>query len=184
MMFFTRFIFLTALIFLSSHVYATSSTDEVVRSAEEIVTYWDRVVSKEYTIVDGNDGVWGVYRSKSLSPLKYDIRKTDSLVSPYMLIMSFKAKWDNNYDSINANLKSEVFDNNFGFTSKEDAIKNTTEKDYMGSKPRKYDCVIYYSYQKNRWVFNRSNSDFKGYINENSSVEMKNAIFPQIAIMK
>ena len=152
------------------------SNDILIKSAEKIVSDWEKLLSKDHLFASGEYDCWGVYRSTISGPLSYDIQKTDSIVSPYILIISGKVQWDQNLSSQHADKYSEVENENFGFTTKEKALAHITEKDFGIDTQRVYNLKIIYSYQKGSWVLKKFNSLFIEFLGENSSKNIKEAI--------
>ncbi len=70
------------------------ATDEamVAASAEKIVKSWEKLVPKKkdkVAVYNRFDKYWKVREFKSTS-VKFDVQKTDSIVSPYILIVSIE----------------------------------------------------------------------------------------------
>ena len=150
-----------------------ATSEMLVLSAEKIVQAWSVLLNQDYSLIEGDGGSWGVYRSVFLPPLKYDVKRTDSLVSPYKLIITGKAKWDSNFESLDADVYSEVFETNFGFSSREKALASTKESDFSRGKGRKYNLIIQYSFRNGSWVINEVSDDLHGFLGENSSSGIK-----------
>lgn len=149
------------------------SNDILIRSAEIIVSDWTKLLSSDHKFVSGENNVWGVYRSVLMQPLSYDIQQTNSIVSPYLLIIYGKSKWEHNFDSKHSDKYSEVFESNFGFKTQETALINIFDDDFGVKAKRIYDFKIYYSYQNGFWILKNTCSDFNEFVNENSSKGIK-----------
>ena len=75
--------------FLMAPQKAFSITNEkLIESAKQIVSQWSRLLIEDHTLVDGEYGIWCVYRSVLVSDLSFDIQETSSIVSPYLLIIT------------------------------------------------------------------------------------------------
>ena len=164
---------LTLLLLLLPIGSSAVTNDILLSSAKEIVLDWTTLLSQEHREVNGEYGSWGVYRSSIVGPLSYDIQKTSSIVSPYVLIISGKAKWDHNFASKRADVYSEVYEMNYGFSTEEKAIQNTSEDDFGNDIKKIYDFKIFYSYQEGSWIFKNANSDFNSFLLEDTSKDIK-----------
>ena len=142
------------------------SEDKVVSSAEEVVSRWENLFSKDIYLLSyhEDDPVYSV-QVVHLVPgsISFDVKKTDSIVTPYKLIVNFAINSKSNSDSPGA-------DHVFGFKNKEDALKHMKEADFrdktltrdeqlkVQAYPRKVTC--YYAFQKGSWEFKGGDSNF------------------------
>lgn len=148
------------------------SEDRVESSAEDLVGKWEKLISKEPSLLYYYDdmGAWSVTKIHLVSgSLGFDIRRTNSIVTPYRLIIYLKTNFSGNDGSPNANfVKSNG--NKFGFKTAKDALNNTKpidlSMDSFKGIPFEYDLAIYYAFQKNFWVFKNGNDDFNFYIGQ------------------
>ena len=169
-------ILLSAFILISSQTTHAVSEENLIVSAKKIVQQWSGLLKKDHSTVSGEYDTWCVYRSALIGDLSYDIQKTNSIVSPYLLIITGKAQWGSNLDSPNADNPSEVFDNNQGFTTKEKALQNVKESDFIGDSVRYYDIRIYYTLREDVWTMKEPNRDFIDFMNEKTSSAIKELI--------
>jgi hypothetical protein len=90
-------------------------------------------------------------------PLKgkssFDVKKTNSLVSPYFLVITFDADlWHNGKGSSADYRVSRASDFYLGFTTKEKALAHMKPSDFtyhIGLA----DLTLFYAFQKNCWVY-------------------------------
>jgi hypothetical protein len=151
---------------IETKVWAIDET-KLVSSAEKVVEAWGKVLSKEVDLVSyTSSGYWRVRRHKLIDgTLSYDIKKTDSIVSPYMLIVGFKTFFMDNDSSPNA---KGYYDQNlkkwYGFKTAEEALTNTNPIDFApditGRRGLDLDLKVHYAYQKVIWVLKGGNRLF------------------------
>jgi hypothetical protein len=146
---------------------------KLASSGEKVVEAWGKLLSNNVDLVsydrlpDARSGYWAVRRHKFIDgSMAYDVKKTDSLVSPYMLIVSFKTLFLDNASSPNANGHYDNFLRKwFGFKTVEEALSNTKSIDFppdpKGRVGRDLDLKVYYAYQKGIWVLKGGDRYFK-----------------------
>lgn len=157
--------------------YAQSAGEvKIKRSAEKVVDAWSEVFAQKHLLVSGEGGIWCAYRSRIDGGVSYDIRKTDSIISPYLLIISGSAEWASNLESPKATRYNEMKSANFGFNTKEEAMQNVSENDFLGGTKRTYRIELPYALQEGYWVLKAPNHDFLRFLTENSSEQIKNSV--------
>jgi hypothetical protein len=95
----------------------------------------------------------------------YDIKRTDSIISPYLLIVSLRTSFMDNAASPNANGHYDSFlKKTYGFKTAEEALANTKPMDFppesTGKVGGELDLKIQYAYQKGVWVLKGGNNLF------------------------
>lgn len=149
------------------------TNEMLISSAKNIVTKWDNLLRDDHTLVSGDEGIWCVYRSTLIGDLSFDIQETNSIVSPYLLIISGQTRWDHNLNSIFADRENEVVSGNFGFTTKEKAMSHVKPSDFGHGVTRLYDIKLFYAYQGGSWIFKDPNTDFINFLDEKTSKGIK-----------
>ena len=94
------------LLLYSVTICGAISEEKIVTSAEEIVTFWKNLLSNNLSIVFYNPEMkyWYVKRLILVNrSLDFDIKKTDSITTPYQLIIRFSFNRWHNRLSPNAN---------------------------------------------------------------------------------
>ena len=140
---------------------------QLTASSEKVVDAWAKLLSQNVDLVSYyRNGYWSIRRHKLIpGSMSYDIKKTDSIVSPYMLIVSFSTSFMDNGLSPNAN---GYFDKSlrkwFGFSSAEEAFAKTKLEDFppdfRGKVGGDLDLSVRYAYQKGVWVLKGGNDWF------------------------
>ncbi len=156
----------------SQSVNAEVNKDELISSAEKIVFSWEKMLTKGYYGL--TETVWNEKCSKSFAVCKilwvkdsgaYDIKTTESIISPYELIIMFKAEdFNTNAESQHANSWcSGAPGNNWGFKSAEDAFLHIDESDFkINNGSLIIDIVLKYALQKENWILKDILWVFKG----------------------
>jgi len=179
-----RFISLASIVFImfvcSSNSYISFAADEtkLVSSAERLIQEWKTMISNGYYPV-GKDAGSKMWRADKISYVKgsesYDIKRTDSIVTPYILIIRFKiSTLGSNYLSPNANgVYSDYFKRTVGFKTSEEALKNLKETDfldrdsftneYVKKKGSVGGVMCNYSFQNNNWVLKDGDTAFHAF---------------------
>lgn len=137
--------------------------EQLTLSAKKVINSWTALLhNKPYLAVLGGDDYWGVTWFNLVdNSVGFDIKKTESIISPYLLIISFQVLKSSNFTSPNANYLTDK-SKYFGFKTKEDAMANTKEIDFSQSFYARgiYKVIIYYSLTENNWILNGGNEDF------------------------
>lgn len=179
-----RLHFFIMIVFIGLLSYACSkAVDEtmVLSSAEQIVEKWKQLMShglKIAVLEEGSD-LWHAKRLNLFGPINYDVKKTDSLVSPYLLILTFKVFENSNYGSPNANGYSENLNQKVGFKTGEDALANVELNDFTDISTL-YNVEINYALQKGVWILESGNSGFDKLIKSNLKHTENNHISKKI----
>ena len=145
-------------------------TDEttLLSSAEKTAKAWEQLLSKGIDLAScetrgGYYKYWHVMRFKYTGNVGFDIRKTDSIVSPYMLIINFETNFWDNARSPNANghfSETPELKKWYGFKTSEEALNNVKPIDF--DKEDVINCTVYYAFQKGFWVYKGGNDYFEG----------------------
>ena len=161
--------------------------DKVISSAEKVVNKWEEVLMKGVYIVSltafCEKDTWKVNKPTPIKgSFSYDIRKTDSIITPYQLIISFKSLIGENKNSPNANstkiedkwsgtipITTTKVEVKCGFKTIQDALNHIEPTDFKNKTfdnkdDHIFDLVINYSFQKNSWIFKGGNREFMAYI--------------------
>jgi hypothetical protein len=125
------------LIFISSVAYSWAISDnEVGSSAEKLVSSWEKLLSKGVNLAwySELDDIWKVFKPMPAEgSFKYDIKKTDSTTTPYKLNICFKAAFNDNLLSPNANAILKSTQKKGGFKTCNDALVHTKPTDFEAS---------------------------------------------------
>jgi len=165
-------ILLTVALFMFGGInnYSLASDDEVlISSGKSILLTWENMLSKGYIDVSQDKG--GGWRAGKHLWLpgsgSYDIKKSDSIVSPYILILKFQTRYlGTNGFSPNANGPYyKYFKRKYGFNTAEEALANCSDVDFvdqngMSAKEHVYDIMLSYLYQDGSWIIGKGNEDF------------------------
>lgn len=153
---------ISCLILLQANFVFSADDQEILLSGEKLVTSWNEAFAKEVDSVRqfGYEHGWCVERYKLIDgTLGYDIKKTDSLVSPYTLIISLKVLTSDNCSSPNANGSySKMLKKVHHFKTIEDALNNRLPTDFYPEWTER-DIKINYAYQKGKWIFKGGNNN-------------------------
>jgi hypothetical protein len=150
--------------------YSFASDNELlISSGKKILLTWENMLSKGYIDVSQDKG--GAWRAgKHLwvpGSGSYDIKKSDSIVLPYILILKFQTRYlGTNGFSPNANGPYyKYFKRKYGFNTAEEALANCSDADFveqdgMPAKEHVYDIMLSYLYQDESWNIGKGNQDF------------------------
>lgn len=161
-----RFI-IASLIILTHLVSAAVAADQesIIASAENVSSIWEKELSRGLDIVwfHPGDQYWSVsrYTLVSGSP-SFDVKRTDSIISPYNLILTFTAYHQDNINSPNANGIIKSVKRRGGFNTAEDALRNVSTGDFGKKLP--YKMRVLYSLQRDVWILKGGNDDFNLFI--------------------
>ena len=153
--------------------------EKVLSSSEKIAASWQTMLDNGLDLVHhGIGSCWLVSRYVIVGLVSYDVEKTDSLVSPYQLILTFKVREFHNGLGADRNGHYDKSEKKwFGFKTAEEALAHRSPDDFVDNfaeickdRPelricKPIDCTIYYAFQKNAWVYKGGNKMFEAYIN-------------------
>src|SRR3972149_9797950 len=105
---------------------------QLTASGEKVAEAWGKLLSQNVDLVSYIDSsYWGIRRHKLISgSMGYDIKRTNSIVSPYMLIVSFRTSYMDNARSPNATHYSKLLKRTWGFKTAEEALSNPKSIDF------------------------------------------------------
>lgn len=141
-------------------VFALSEEQEITSSGGRLTGLWKDMLSDEQKITEEiKPGYWGVtkYKFNDIS-FGYDIQRTNSLVSPYKLIINFKGNFVTNQQSPYAN-SSSLNGKWYGFKTREEAVNHATDMDFSND-PISCEFTVIYAYQDGFWTFKGGNDLF------------------------
>lgn len=134
--------------------------EKLIASGERITASWKRLLSMGLQILSCDvNGIWSVDKHILIGESNFDIRKTDSIVSPYMLTITFDTKLSSNTTSPNANYHASSLNKMLGFKTANDALRHTQEIDFDRGFPWKLNLI--YALQKESWVLKDPIKDAK-----------------------
>lgn len=173
---------------ISSYSFA-SDNELLISSGKEILLKWENMLSKGYTDVSQDKG--GGWRAGKhlLVPGSgsYDIKKSDSIVSPYVLILKFQTSYlGTNGFSPNANGPYyKYFKRKYGFNTAEEALANCSaadfvEQDGMPAKEHVYDIMLSYLYQDGSWIIGKGNEDFMIFFSRDLTDDLNGKYFKDL----
>lgn len=132
---------------------------KVVTSAEKIVNNWTELLPKghsKFSVYVSSAKYWIVRKFLDVS-VEYDVQKTDSIVSPYLLIVRIELLWLDNDFSPNANATLYGNEKMRGFKTEEDASAHTESNDFFtkyskfSQKAGGNSINVYYLYRGSFW---------------------------------
>jgi hypothetical protein len=155
------FIIIVVICLLSPGCSKPIDESVVLSSSEQIIEKWKQLMSGGLKLAEFEEGsnLWYTKRLILSGKLNYDVRKTDSLVSPYVLTLTFKVFENGNYGSPNANGYSENLNQKIGFKTGDDALANVELSDFTDISTL-YNIEVNYALQKGVWILESGNSDF------------------------
>ncbi len=130
-------VIISILLLSSGTICGAISEEKIVSSAEEIVAFWRNLLSNNLSIVIYNPEMkyWHVNRLVLVNrSLDFDIKKTDSIVTPYQLTIRLSFNRWHNQHSPNANSDYEYENRIRGFKTADDALANTGNSDFEEAK--------------------------------------------------
>ena len=173
---YVRFVITVLSTVMITNLYAWAIDEsKVAASAEKIAKSWEELLPKKkdkVAVYSNTYNYWKVREFDSTS-VEFDVQKTDSIVSPYILIVSIGVICCENVRSPNANgymekqlskggldgfsmIETKVFR---GFKTKEEALSYTDRsKDYLPINEFKSmwevcNVNVYYSYRGKFWEY-------------------------------
>jgi hypothetical protein len=141
--------------------------EKLISSAEKIVEAWQTMLDKGMDLVSltRDSTYWKVMSYKIVGPIGYDIKKTDSIVTPYQLILTFNATVFSNATGPNRNgYYSKSLKEWYGFKTMEEALAHKSPADFSVYSDG-MDFRMYYAFQRNAWVLKGGNTQFEAHIN-------------------
>ena len=147
-----------ALIMLATPALAQDEQHQAVQSFKKIVdafsTFFQtkQLLAYKQSYSNSPTGVLVYIIEYSCSDISYDVRKTDSLISPYQGILNLKlTKKDNG-----ACGDVKGFKQNVGWNNVEEAIKHAEAKTcykYLLGRPYIDEVSLMFAFQSGKWVF-------------------------------
>lgn len=189
------FVSLAALMFDGMNANASSSPDmaSLCSAGDSILSAWETMLSKGYLEVS-QDKRGGWKATKHLwvpGSGSFDISKSDSIESPYVLIIKFKTKHcGSNFFSPNANGPYyQVFDRKCGFVSVEEALANCQDNDFVdyNNQPHAgnvYDIMVNYLYQNGSWIISQGNDNFMIFFGDGLKNNLNREYFRDLLTIK
>jgi len=150
--------------------YAQVDENKLLKSAERVVSIWTSNLEEGFDLLKRvessssdkeNYYYWTVRRLTLIGIPSYDVRRTDSLVSPYKLIINFRVKYEDNVSGPNVNGHySKSLKSTYGYSSAENAMKYTNPEDFVDLNPigksspgsNVMRLSAFYAFQGDRWV--------------------------------
>lgn len=150
--------------------YAQIDQSKLLKSAERVVSIWASNLEGGFNVLKRvesssldkeNYYYWTVRRLTLIGIPSYDVRRTDSLVSPYKLIINFRVKYEDNTSGPNVNgYYSKSLKRTYGYSSAENAMRYTNPEDFIDLNPicksRPGSNVMrlstFYAFQGDKWV--------------------------------
>jgi hypothetical protein len=176
-----------------NYSYASDQAS-LISSGKGVLYAWEKMLSKGYLDVSQDKGGgWKV--TKHLWPPgsgSYDIKKSDSIVSPYILIIKFKTRHcGSNFFSLNANGPYYAyFKRKCGFNSAQEALANCNNTDFVNrdvmsgqispAKEDLYDILISYLYQDGSWVISKGNENFMIFFGQDLKSDLNGEYFKDL----
>jgi len=154
--------------------YSEVDQSEILKSAERVVSLWSSKLGGGIDVLNKVESssyfYWTVRRLTLIGTPSYDVKKTDSLVSPYKLIINFSVKYDDNTSGPNVNGHyDKSLKKTYGYRSSEDAMKYTNTEDFVDINPisktkpggNVMDLSVFYAFQGEKWVLKGGNDLFR-----------------------
>jgi hypothetical protein len=150
-------VFLISIFFGGSTARAVDE-QKLIDSGEKLAAAWEQMLTKGCLIV--NEVLYWKVKKITGTPgsTKFDIKKSDSIVSPYILVISSVFRYHGQSPERR------------GFKTPKEALSNIQEADFLENGIPMAMQVIY-AYQKGFWVLNDGNKDFNWHIKGNMHVE-------------
>lgn len=141
-------------LFLSQKPSTAIDDAAVLASAERVVEMWNQVLSRGLCIATYHvdRGSWYVRKLNFIKgSLAFDVRRTDSLVSPFVLKMTFQARYDENINSPNSN-RYGIVGSGGGFKTFAEALANAKPYDFPYPGDQINIERLQYALQKDTWI--------------------------------
>ncbi|MBG0789660.1 MAG: hypothetical protein H0S80_04090 [Desulfovibrionaceae bacterium] len=141
--------------------YGKMTDDEVVESAESVVSIWQSELDRGLDILFHHTeyNEYFCVRTFQGGAVSYDVRKTDSLVSPYKLIIVLSTFFKDNTKSPRAD-GPEFQGIHYGFKTADQAVQADTSADFSPISPIELKGM--YAFQGGQWVLKAGDTNFKG----------------------
>jgi hypothetical protein len=170
-------VIISILLLSSGTICGAIYEEKIVSSAEEIVAFWENLLSSNLNIVIYNPEMkyWHVNRLVLVNrSLDFDIKKTDSIVTPYQLTIRLSLNRWHNRRSPNANSDYEYENRIRGFKTADDALANTGNSDFEEAKYTYVELIsrkmtILYVLKNKTWILKGGNDYFDAYIGQHIS---------------
>jgi hypothetical protein len=139
---------------------AAQTSDQVLGAIKAIAASWQTVIQKQTLILAPCEiGTWHVIRLSSNSTVSFDVRKTDSLVSPYVGIIQISGTVEMN--GMQDNPEGSYFPKVLScFHTPEQGLADNEFKEPFG--PREY--IANYNFNDGRFVLSGGNEQFQNTI--------------------
>ena len=170
-------------------ISGANSEDKIISSAEEIAALWKNLLSNKCNILIYNSEMhyWHVHRIVLINKsFNYNLKKTDSIGTPYQLIIRFSFNRSHNRFSSKANSDYEYKNRTIGFKTADDALANIGDSDFENAEYSYLEKIsrqmtITYALNKKVWILESGNDLFKTYIGQhiatvNNAYLFKNVI--------
>ena len=124
---------------------------------KKVENLWEQFFSDGLIYAHKFDEYWVAFKNVYLkNSFKFDIQKTNSIVSPYNLFISFRALSYQNDSSPKANGNfAEDHNQWYGFKTAAEAFAHTSLKDMGNGNPWEYSAK--YLYKKGNWILKDGN---------------------------
>ncbi|MDY7000558.1 MAG: hypothetical protein SVS15_02100 [Thermodesulfobacteriota bacterium] len=159
---FLIFLALITILVLPGMSYAKDE-EVVLESAKEVINIWQQHLDKGIDIINFSpkDNYWFMRRIIG-GRISYDVKRTDSLVSPYKLIIYVNnIKYKENINGPGANgYYSKDLNKIYGYKSKLEALNKVSKMDFTCQG--NFDFIIFYAFQDNGWVLKGGDTYFEG----------------------
>jgi hypothetical protein len=127
--------------------------EEIVSAMQELVSAWEEAKNNQFpitTLCSDSEGYSSSRFSKDTKILRYDVKKTNSIIYPYQGIVYIVGVLEDNYESPNAN-------NNGCFTSRDEAASTWGVEDITPWPVILYDMEVHYEISADKVVLLGSN---------------------------
>jgi len=154
------------LIALCSYSYAADE-QKILDSAQMIVSAWQKELTNGLKVLNHHQesGDFVVWRYTLIGDIEYDVKRSDSLVKPYELLIMFTANVEDNSVATS------------GVSSKNEVLARVSDRDFSGAHP--WDFVVHYGLRTDTWSIVNSNKYF-GYLMKGSNLQENRPFFSRI----
>ncbi len=170
----TASVIISILLLFNLAICGANSEEKFISAAEEIAAIWEDLLSNKLNILLYNPTMhyWHVHQIVLVNKsFNFNIKKTDSIVSPYQLIIRFSFNRWHNRLSHKANSDYEYENHIIGFRTPDDALANIGNSDF---KEAEYSYVekisrqmrMTYVLKKKVWILEGGNDLFETYIGQ------------------
>jgi hypothetical protein len=157
-------LWVSLIISLVPGISGAQTNDQVVSAAKRLAENWQALIQKQVLLLSPcAEAAWRVTRFSSSSSVAFDVKKTDSLVSPYVGIIRITGSLESNGRSSHANgfvNQYTLVDPTkiFCFKTPEEALHDNEFSLEFGSSPREY--VATYNFDGSAFVLADGNEQF------------------------